>query len=404
MCITDSPVFNKMTRVSLGSLWGMGFRPFFLFGSLISILLVGIWVTFYSIGIMPLVPFAAHFWHAHEMVFGFALAIISGFLLTASANWTGTRGLHGQKLIIVFIPWILARIFFLISLFHSSGAHFAAFFDLIFIPVLIVGLAPPLWKAGLIRNLNFLIFLGVMWVGNLIMYLASWKVIDASYMNRGLYLGLNIILVFIVVIGGRVIPFFTRNALQRDFKIHKWPQVMSFVLITSYLISDFIFPNLRYINGAIAGLLGLISLMRLIGWYSSDVWRLPILWILHIGYFWISLGFGFLALSDLTGEFSRSIAIHSLTVGAIGVFVIGMMSRVSLGHSGRPIKLSKLMILSYVLINIAALIRLSGAFLNGQGYMVSVQITGILWVAAFGLFLWEYSSILLSPRLDGREG
>ena len=385
-------------------LWGMGFRPFFWGGSMAAIYLIALWTAFFWKGISPASPLPAHFWHGHEMVYGFVSAIVAGFLLTASANWTKTRGLHGRSLKFLFFLWLAARGGILIALWKPSFAAIASTIDLAFIPALVAFLAPPLIQTKVLRNLIFIPILCAFWLGNLLMYFAGFNWIASHYQRSGLLLGVNVISFLIIVIGGRVVPFFTQNALP-NVKVRKASiiEIGSLIFMGAYLLWEFFSEPQSTISGWIALSLGIVSFIRLVLWQPQKTLQNPLLLILHLGYFWFSVGFLLIGMSDLWNLLSFTAAVHALTVGAIGIFIIGMVSRVSLGHSGRLLQLERGMLWSYLAINLAAIVRVSAAFLPIR-YADAIVLSGALWVLAFGILLFYYTRIYWTPRADGREG
>lgn len=385
-------------------LWGMGFRPFFWGGSIAAIYLIAVWSLVFWKGLSPASPLPGHFWHGHEMVYGFVSAIVAGFLLTASANWTKTRGLHGRSLKFIFFLWVAGRVGVLTALWKPSFAPIASAMDLAFIPVFIAFLSPPLVRTRVLRNLIFIPILCAFWLGNLLMYLAGFNWIASHYQRSGLLLGVNVISFLIIVIGGRVVPFFTQNALP-GVKVRKASiiEIASFIFMGAYLLWEFFSAPHSEVSGWIAFSLGIVSFIRLILWQPQKTLHNPLLLILHLGYFWFSVGFLLIGMSDLWSLLPFTAAVHALTVGAIGIFIIGMVSRVSLGHSGRLLQLERGMLLSYLAINLAAIVRVSAAFLPIQ-YASAIVLSGALWTLAFGILLFYYTRVYLTPRADGREG
>lgn len=387
----------------MNNIWAIGFRPFFLLGSLSSMLSILFWAWVYFSGHTMGGYFDPIVWHAHEMIYGFSLAIVAGFLLTASASWTQTQALSGLKLKRLFCVWLLGRVGMAISLLEWPYLNvFISLIDLLFIPLLIISLAPPLIKAKRMANIQFLFLLGLLGVGNLLTHLASLSIIDYSFGTKAIYLGVNLILLIMVIIGGRVVPAFTSNALR--IKTNQWAVIekLSLGAVWAYVLLNF-FMSEGPVVGWVALLAGIFNLIRLAGWKSIKTLGQPLLWILHIGYAWIIAGYFLLFLSDVFEFLPRSVAIHAFTAGAMGTFIIGMMSRVSLGHSGRPLKLMKGFVISYFFITLSGVVRvISGFFLEQYG--LGIMLAGVFWVVSFLIFLIYYFKILVSPRADGRPG
>ena len=383
--------------------WNIGFRPFFLVGSLASVLLILYWALVFFNGNLPDGYFTPIYWHAHEMIYGFAISIVSGFLLTSSANWTQTKPLKGGKLKALFYLWLVGRVAMGLSLFNLPIPHYFYFLvDILFIPVLVLALAPPLIKSKKLRNLQFVPILAVFAIGNLLTHLAALNIIDFKFASKGIYLGVNLILIIVVTISGRIIPFFMMNAVPGlQIKTRPWVEKAVLISLWSYVILDF--SEFTTLTGWVAGICGVISLIRLAGWKSIKTMSNPLLWILHMGYLWIVIGFFLVFTSDVLGILPRSVAIHAFTAGAMGTFIIGMMSRVSLGHTGRALKLKKGFVLSYVFVTLSAVVRVVFGFFPDI-YSHGILCAGILWALSFILFIVYYAYYLLTPGPNGRVG
>jgi uncharacterized protein involved in response to NO len=386
---------------TLTPLLRMGYRPFFFGGSVSAILLILLWVYWFSSGSIPQGFLAPIRWHSHEMIFGFSMAVIAGFLLTASANWTQTRGEHGFSLGALFLVWILGRLLLIMAqLSPNSTIHIlATIVDLAFIPHLIFLLAPPLIKSRQLRNINFLFILSLFFLANLLFHLEAWGKLQVS----GMTLALHLVSLLLTIIGGRVIPFFTQNALPDATVVRfQWVENLLPWVVTAVAISDLVL-SIHPLTGWLALLCSLLHSARLFGWKSLATRKNPLLWILHLGYFWLALFYVFVFLSDIESVVARSISWHALTIGAMSTLIIGMISRVSLGHSGRPLILKKGMLISYTSILAAAVVRVSLGFWP-QYYVLGIQVVACLWIVSFGVLLFYYCPIYFSPRADGRHG
>ncbi|MCM2348831.1 MAG: NnrS family protein [Bacteriovoracaceae bacterium] len=384
--------------------WGLAFRPFFLMGSLIGAVLVLFWALSFFKGDLPTGIFDPIIWHGHEMIYGFTMAIVAGFILTAGANWTSTKGISGKNLIILFSVWLSGRLMFALSLFKPSIPSFLYLLvDMLFIPALIWALAGPLIKSRQWRNIQFLLVFALLATGNLLIHLASLEVIAFTYANKGIYLGVNLILLILVIIGGRVVPFFTANAIAGlEIKKYDWLEKAVLISICSYVFLDFVEYETGH-AGQVALIAAAFSFVRMLGWKSWKTIKYPILWVLHLGYLWIVAGLILIFLSDILSLLPRSVAIHAFTAGAMSTFIIGMMSRVSLGHTGRPLRLAKGFVTSYVLITVSGIVRVASGFMP-EYYGEGILLSGIFWALGFFIFILFYFSILTSPRADGRPG
>lgn len=375
-------------------LWALGFRPFFLLGGSAAALLLTLWLWVLSgHALAPLTPL----WHAHEMLFGFGAAIAAGFLLTASQNWSGIRGIHGRRLQALAGLWLAGRFALLLP-----WPALAAGLDLLFLPALLLGLWPYLSLKKQKRNRVFLVLFGLLTTGNLLYHLELTG-LGPSLARAGIYLALHVFLLMMLVIAGRVIPAFTRNAMP-DARVASWPwlEKTGFALAGLWLVSELFWPQ----SGPgrwLALIVGLSQLLRLLGWRPWQTWRNPLLLILPTGYAWLVIGFVLRGLPPAWAP-PLSVATHTFTAGAMGVLMHGMMTRVSLGHTGRPLKASPLMAAGYLLLNLAAALRVGVPWLLPAQSQHGLLGAGSLWVLAFGLYLRECAPMLLSPRPDGKAG
>lgn len=393
---------QETTPSTPSTLWQMGFRPFFLAGPLYAILFMVYWSSglagFSSLGSRVNVIF----FHIHELMYGFALAIIAGFLLTASANWTRTRGLHGRPLQLLFFFWLLGRAGMWIVL--LGGALSWSWLSLFFIPALILSLAPTLFRAKKWQNTAILAWLLLLFLGQAAYVLElSW--VWMGHGREGLYLGLHSVIFLLVMIGGRVIPYFTKNALQAQ-DLGKWERMdlLGLLCLIAYVVASFFWGQSHAITGITALLAGSTNLLRMRHWGTFRTFSKPILWILHISYLWVLSGFFLHAAAIWTTKIPFSASIHAFTVGGIGCFVLGMISRVSLGHTGRPLHIAPITLVAYVLILSAATLRVLTSLLPSAWFHIFVAATGLCWIAAYSLYLIAYWPILTTPRPDGKVG
>lgn len=377
--------------------WGLGFRPFFFLGSVLSVVLLLLWGCFLSGIWQGIAGRNMLLWHVHEMLFGFGVAIVAGFLLTATQNWTGIRGVNGKPLMMLTLLWLLPRILFFVE---AVPLSVLTVLDLFFLPVLAVKLKPYLKKSP--RNQIFYALLGGLWLGNLF-----WHAGALGYFSQTTFIGtglaVKIMVLMMVVIGGRIIPFFTGNAVP-GARTRVYPKLETAVLIGTvvFVIVGTVFaghPHLVFLNLVLFGL-------HLARWLSWDPWasrHVPILWILYSGYLWLVLGFLMAALAPLFG-FMPSLSTHAFTAGAMGILIYGMVTRVSLGHSGRPIHASRPIVAGYVLLNVATFVRVFAPVLSPAHYELSLLLAAGLWVLAFAILVVVYGPVFWSMRADGRVG
>jgi uncharacterized protein involved in response to NO len=379
----------------------LGFRPFFLLAAILAAAAVPMWLLIYQGVLEPVSHLPPTIWHGHGMVFGFAAAVIAGFLLTAATNWTGRRTATGVGLGALAGLWIAGRVALIVP---GVPAWLAIGVDVAFLPTLAVILAIPLLATGNRRNIVFPAVLTVLGLVNLAIHLGAIDAI-AWDPSRGLRIAIDLILLMIGVLGGRVIPSFTKNALPRA-KVNPCPKagVLALVSLAALAVAEMATDDAAIV-GSIALAAGVINLLRMRGWGTFATLRTPILWILHAGYVWLAAGLILRGIAELTGLIPPDAGIHALTLGGIGSMIIGMMSRVALGHTGRPIIAAPLTVAAYWLVNAAALLRVAFALTwDDTLRSVSLMGSGVLWSLAFAFFIIVYGPILNRPRADGRAG
>ncbi|BAI76101.1 nnrS protein (plasmid) [Azospirillum sp. B510] len=383
-------------------LFQYGFRFFFLASGVAAVGLLAAWLGVLVTGEWPDHAPGAGAWHAHEMLFGMVVAAVAGFLLTAVPSWTGTKAVAGAPLMALAALWVAGRV----AVFPWTGMPepVAAVIDLAFLPGLGVALARPLVAAGKWRNSAFLILLALMTVANLLIHLDWLELLDGGT-EAGLALGLGIVLMMVTVIGGRILPAFTRNGLGKaGLALRSWPLVeRSTLALTLLLVPATMLAPDSVVTGLIALAAAVAHAVRLAGWRGWKVWRSPILWILHVGYLWVPVALGLRGLQALAG-LPAAAGIHALTVGAFATLILAVMSRASLGHTGRPLVVSRLTVAAYALLTVAAVARTASPLLPVEWVWAALQWSGYAWVAAFTLYLAAYAPILLAPRADGRPG
>ena len=393
------PEPSKITSQSLFKhpFLGRGFRPFFLLGAIYSTISLLIWGGFYAEHVAP--PSFMHdpiSWHAHEMIYGFTIAIVAGFLLTAVANWTGgapARQIHLAGLCLV---WLAGRIVMNFDLGLTDTSVFVI--EAAFLPTLAISLSIPLLKSWNKRNFVFLVMLGILFACNVgFLITANTKL---------LYIAIMVIIAMISLIGGRVIPAFTVAALRRrGEEAYQTPQGKMDVLALmslAFIILAFLFIGTQgLILATLAFVSAIIHALRLRHYHTCRILNDPLVWILHAGYGWVIAGLCFVALAALN-VFAFSTALHALTVGAIGSMTLGMMCRVSLGHTGRNLIAGKLTMTGFILMQIAAFLRVFGPLLLPAYANECVMGSAALWSICFGIYVVVYTPILWNARPDGK--
>jgi len=397
-------VDNSRTALAIAPLWRLAFRPLFLGGTLFSVIAIAWWINFWlnPSGWMPVG--GPIFWHGHEMLFGFGAAIVVGFLLTAVQSWTGVQGLRGKPLAALALTWLSGRL--LMAFGAGLPAWLVAMGDVAFLLLAAIAMAYPVIK---VRQWNNLMFVPMLFVLALLNGISHWGAISGNpqLATQSLHGTIMLFTLIIAVVGGRVIPAFTANTTGcRKAPPLKWLEATSLVSIMLLLVIAFV----GYDNVPSALLLGVSVIAalanggRFLRWGFEHSGPEPLLWSLHLAYAFIPLGFVMLALHSVGLMDNTSAALHSFTVGSIGGMILAMISRVTLGHTGRPLNPPVLIKFAYLSIISAAIVRIGvSAWLpewNGWG----IGIAGGLWILAYTTYLYFYAPMLLTTRADGRPG
>ena len=377
------------------ALWDLGLRPFYLLASVFAALSVALWAAQYS-GWLPRAYLAGSVWHAHEMLFGYTMAVIAGFLFTAVRNWTQRPTPTGWLLAGYAVLWLAGRVLVL-----TPYALAAAIVNAAFPLAVAAGIAVPMARSGNKRNYFFIALLAAIGVAAIFVHLALLGAIEWPA-RIGLRAVLDLVLFIVAVIAGRVIPMFTNNgapgAGARRIEVVERASLASLLLLLGCDLGGW---------GAGAGVVAFAAAVanaaRLALWHPWKTLRTPLVWILHASYAWIviHLALRALAFTDLVPD---NLATHALTVGVIGGMTIGMMTRTARGHSGRPLVAGRAEVAAYALVMLAALVRVFGAWLAPQWYMASVTLSAACWSAGFATYAVRYAPILVLPRVDGQPG
>jgi uncharacterized protein involved in response to NO len=374
-----------------------GFRPFFFAGATWALIALCLWICSLLGEITLPTAMEALAWHRHEMLFGFVGAIIGGFLLTAVPNWTGRLPIAGWPLAGLFSLWAAARLAVLFS--GAVSLWVAGLLDVGFFVVLGLLAAREVLEANN-RNIPVVGMILLFGVADALDYLANINVLP--WPDLGWQLAIALIVILISLIGGRIIPSFTRNWLvKRGIKagLPTQPGKFDLVVIGATAVGMLFWlagpPEL--ISGLVVMAAGALQLVRWARWRGWRTFADPLVLILHVGYLWIPVGLVLLGLS-LAGYVPRSAAIHSLTAGAMATMILAVMTRASLGHTARELKASPLTVVVYVLVTAGALLRVA-ASLTLINYNMGIDIAGLAWGSAFLLFLVAYAPVLWRPRL-----
>ncbi len=381
-------------------IFALGFRVFFALAGLFALILIALWGSIFDGSLVMDNYFSPTYWHAHEMLLGFSVAVIAGFLLTAVKNWTGVQTLHGNKLAGLSLLWVYGRIVPFYS--ELLPDLLIALIDFSFLPVLAFFVAKPIVQSRNYKNLFFIALLLLIALGNALIH-AEILSFSANTAQSGLVLVVAVIIMLILIIAGRVFPFFTERGLTGVIAIRN-PILDTIAIASSLLVFILLIFDINGIFLFLSAVLAVVAnSVRIAGWYVQKIWYVPLLWVLYMGYGWIITGFIFVALAAFS-LLQISLAMHAFTVGGIGVLTLGMMARVSLGHTGRVLKASNTIAIAFVLINLAALFRVFMPALLPQGYSGFLLISIYCWLAAFSLFIVVYTPILSAHRADGQAG
>lgn len=380
------------------------FRPFFLLTGLYGLVIVAAWMSYLFGGVPLPLGWSSLHWHSHEMLFGLTSTAIAGFILTAMCNWTGAAPLRGKGLLALVLVWLAGRVVMWTASWLPVGL--VAVVDMLFLPALAIYVARVLLRHGNRRNLILVAILALLSVANLLMHIGfvTGKTLCLTF---GELLAFNLITMMMVVIGGRIIPAFTGNWLRNNRGltnvVKPCPQLDRLTLIATGLLipADFLI-SIPAVTGVIALLAALLNALRLWHWRGWLAPKEPLLWILHVGYLWIILALLFKGLAAFT-LISPSAWQHALGVGGMATLILGIMTRVALGHTGRPMTLPNFAVIIYVAITLAALGRVLTA-LAIVNYSAGLMLSASGWILAFGLFTVIYWPILSRPRADGRPG
>jgi uncharacterized protein involved in response to NO len=384
------------------ALFDYGFRPFFLAAVAYAVIGLAAWLWIRASGRLPLDTTPPQLWHGHEMLFGFVGAAIAGFLLTAVPSWTGERGFAGRPLLVLTSLWLLGRLAFLFAAALPGPLLFVA--ELLFLPALVGLVAPPLLRSKN-RNTPLLIVLCAFWLIDAA-FLHALLTANLAMASTALYVGIDLVLLLITVIGGRIVPAFTGNALrnrgvQSQIRVRPWIEITTIATMVLVIAIDAFAPG-TFAAGLLAAIAAAAHLARLAGWQGVRTLKDPIVWVLHAAYACLPLGFALKAISLLSGAAWSAQWLHALTMGA-AMMIVAVITRAALGHTGRPLRVSRTIAVSYGVLAGATLVRVFGNAVVPH-YEYVIRLSGALWLLAFALILIVYAPILIRSRVDGRPG
>lgn len=402
---SENPNHTHQSQNAYDVFFSYGFRPFFLLGAVYAVLVMALflfWIGIHHAGgdiINMSISLAPHVWHGHEMLFGFTMAVIAGFFLTAVPNWTETRPVQGLPLVALTVTWLLGRLAMGFSDYLSPSIIAVA--DLLFAPFLGFLVIKALISAESKKNFVFLPILMLLFAANASFHLEQLGLYDdgAALSQR---LGLGTIALLLTIVGGRVVPAFTTNAL-RNQGMESLPvnnlvlNVLGIISVVAFLIADSLAPFDQTLTGSLALIAAITNGVRLILWKGYLTLKQPIVWVLHLGFAWLVIGLGLRAFTDLSDMMSPQTAMHALTAGAIGTMTLAVMSRAALGHTGRAFQVNGFVTLAYMLISVGTLARIIVPTWAPSYYNEGMLFAGICWLTAFSIFTAVYWPILTGP-------
>jgi uncharacterized protein involved in response to NO len=359
-----------------------GHRPFFLAAALWPATAMLLWVCALA-GQVPL----SSSWHGHEMIFGFAVAAIAGFLMAAVPKWTNGETILGTRLTILLVLWLAGRI--------AMIAGVAVWLDLLFLPAFGGLILADIVRAGNKRNYQ---------VPGMLLGLAALNALYHFYdPSLALRAATYLVTAMIALIGGRIVPGFTQNALRMagdrtvTCRTPRWLDALAVPAVIVVVLTALVVPD-SYFSSAAALAAGVILLARMASWHSFGTLKMPIVWILHVGYAWVPVGYLLTAASGFADMIAPTAALHALTAGAIGTMILAVASRAALGHAGLPLKVSRWTVLAYVLVIVGAALRVA------MPHPDAIMLAGVLWALGYAIFAVVYFPILIRPRVDGLPG
>ncbi|WP_342622580.1 NnrS family protein [Pseudomonas alkylphenolica] len=394
-------VLDRRKALAIVPLLRLAFRPFFLAGCGLALLAVPLWLAALNGSLGDWQPAGGWLaWHRHELLFGFGLAIIAGFLLTAGQTWTGQPGLSGTPLAALALLWLAARIAWLANL----PWPLLALLELAFPLIVALLMGAMLWRVRQKRNYPVVLVLLLLTAADAVSVYGLLQGHD-GWQRQGVLSAIWLVAAMMGLIGGRVIPFFTQRGLGRVEGVAPWPWLDWLLLAGAALVAVLYAAGPALAANVWIGLLfAALTLghgVRLWRWHDRGLWRVPLLWSLHLAYGWLALACLGMALWHFGVALNPSLAVHCLTIGAMAGLILAMIARVSLGHTGRPLQPPAGMTLAFILLNLAGVSRvLLVLWLPSAG----LWLAALCWVGAFALYAWRYAPMLLRARVDGHPG
>jgi len=397
----QQPTLNPKA-VKQFALFELGFRTFFFLASVFSIILTSLWMAStygWTLPVSTVTPIA---WHGHEMIFGYSTAIIAGFLLTAVRNWTGVQTITGLPLAVLGLIWLCARTLPLAN--SDLLFQWAIGFDLLFLVGLVFAVLHPIVKVKQWRQLLIVSLLVLLLATDILYYLGVFRYVDLG-ISWGLYSAVYLIMAVIFILSRRVMPFFIERGVGYQVQLKNWTFIDAStpLFLLALCIVD-VFLKMSLLTVLFSTVLAVLHSLRLWGWHTAGVWKKPLLWVLFLGYSFFILGFILKAL-NYYALYPTSLPLHAYTYGGIGLMTLGMISRISLGHTGRNInEPPKAVKWVFLLLFLGAITRVVMPIFIPQFYQHLIGLAQASWILAFSLFLINYLMIFIKPRVDGQPG
>ncbi len=371
------------------------FRPFFLFNGVFAMLIMFLWVmTLHGSGL----PGATPLWHSHEMLIGFAMAAVAGFTLTAVANWTGRPAVHGTPLALLVMSWLAGRLAMLLATWLPASLVFTL--DMLF-PVLLGSLlGREIISSRNRRNYPLVVIIFAVASLNALYHLGAGQWLPGGD-RLAIYLLIHTLVLLVTIIAGRIVPSFTGNWLRQQGQ-DQMPVNSDGVNRTALALTLLVgltasFIPMYPLTGVLAFAAAAVHGLRLSRWKGLATTSNPLLFVLHIAYLWLPVGYALLGCAVFGWLFTPTAALHALTMGAIGSMVLAVTTRVALGHTGRPLEAARPTVFAYWLLTLAVLVRVLGP-LSGGSFMLMIDLAATGWILSFAIFTWVYWPILSRPR------
>ena len=381
----------------------LGFRPFFTMAAVFAVLSMLAWTGVVVFGWQTdFMVLPATTWHAHEMIYGYSLAVIAGFLLTAVRNWTGLQTLHGAPLLLLLLLWLAGRLLLLAG--AAVPLQIVALVDGLFMVWLIGALLVPVIKVRQWKQLGIISKLLLLLLSNGVFYAGALGIIENG-MRIGLYSGVYLVIALVFVMGRRVMPFFIEKGVDYpvQLKNRPWLDMASLVLFLAFWIADIAHPDSLPVALLAMGLM-VLHAIRLAGWHTPGIWQKPLLWVLYVGYGWLIAGFALKAAVVFFG-ISPFLPLHAFAYGGIGMITVGMMARVTLGHTGRNVfDPPPVLFWIFTALLAGSSFRVLLPLLDPGRYLAWTGISQVFWIGAFTAFLVIHLPMLTRPRADGQPG